>query len=136
MVVENSSLCAVLAATAQHVVLCRRDLPTAHLLAGVFAVVHLHRYHDSLSWVALSGDIYDCVLLRCEAEVVAALSEVPCDPSNPSGHWFPSGGHHVYLDAKHRLSGEANAVLLDVYRIHTDLHSARVFAVCSLWNVS
>jgi hypothetical protein len=42
----------------------------------------------------------------------------------------------VYLDAKHRLSGEANAVLLDVYRVHTDLHSARVFAVCSLWNVS
>jgi hypothetical protein len=68
--------------------------------------------------------------------VVAALSEVPCDPSDPSRHWLPSSGHHVYLDAKHRLSGEANAVLLDVYRVHTDLHSARVFALRSVWNVS
>jgi hypothetical protein len=30
----------------------------------------------------------------------------------------------VYLDAKHCVSGETNAVLLDVYRLYTDLHSA------------
>ncbi|OEL25538.1 Protein TIC 20-I, chloroplastic [Dichanthelium oligosanthes] len=132
MVVENSCLCAILAATPQHVVLCRRNLPAAHLLAGFFAAVHLHRYHDPVSWVALSGDIYDSVLLRCEAEVVTALSEVPCDPGYPPGHWLPSSGHYVYLDAKHRVSGETDAVLLDVYRVHTDLHSARVYAVLTI----
>lgn len=88
-----------------------------------------------MSWVALLGDIYDGVLLRCEAEVVTTLSEVPCDLGYPLGHWLPSSGHHVYLDAKHRVSGETDAVLLDVHRLHTDLHGARVYAVCSLWNV-
>lgn len=117
-------MCAILAATPQHVVLCRRDLPASHLLARVFAAVHLHRYYDAVSWVALSGDIYDSVLLCCEAEVVTAFSEVPCDSGYPPGHWLPSGGHHVYLDAKHCVSGETNAVLLDVYRLYTDLHSA------------
>lgn len=136
MVVENSSMCAVLAATPQHVVVCWCHLPAAHVLAGVFIGLHLHRYHDIVSRVALSGDFYDCVLLRRETKVVTALSEVPCDLGYPPGHWLPSSGNNVHLDAQHRVSREAHAVFLDGYCFCTHLHSARVHAVCSCWDVS
>jgi hypothetical protein len=41
----------------------------------------------------------------------------------------------VHLDAQHRVSGEAYAVFLDGYCFHTDLHSARVHAMRSCWDV-
>lgn len=135
MVVENSCMCAVLAATPQHVVVCRCHLPATHVLAGLFIGLYFHRHHDTASRVALAGDIYDCVLLRGETQVVTPLHEVPCDIGHPPGHWFPSSGNNVHLDAQLRVSGEAHAVFLDGHCFHADLHGARVHALCSLWDV-
>lgn len=128
-------MCALLASTPQHVVICRCHLPATHILAGVFVGVHLHRYDDTVSRMAFAGDFYDSVLLCRETEVVAALSKVPCHLGYPPGHWLPSSGNNVHLDAQHRVSGEAYAVFLDGYCFHTDLHSARVHAMRSCWDV-
>lgn len=136
MVVENSSMCAILAATPQHVVVCRCHLPIAHVLAGIFIGLHLYWHHDTAPGVALVGDIYDCVLLCRETEVVTPLHEVPCDLGYPPRHRFPSSGNDVHLDAQHRVPGEAHAAFLGGYCFHTDLHGARVHAVCSCWDVS